>query len=374
MNLGDIRAIDPHAHNLLKPEFTESEPYAAAFTESVDPDCIRLHSPHTLLYRRSMRDIAELLGCAPSADALHARRRGMGENELAALCFESARLSAVFLDDGFLPEKTHPWEWHRQFVPVRRILRIETLAEALIGANEHFDSFLDTFRSRIDPPPEETVAFKSIAAYRSGLKISPVTEATARSRFSFLRRHSIGQKLRLTDKPFIDFLVGLALDAASSQRLPVQFHTGFGDPDLDLRLANPLHLRGVLEEPRWRQVPVVLLHAGYPFVREAGYLASVYPQVYVDTGLGIPFLSVSGMRAIFGQLLELAPISKLMFSSDARMIPELYYLGARWGRKALGDALDRAVRDSDLTAGEAEEAAGRILHENACALYLERRH
>jgi len=80
------------------------------------------------------------------------------------------------------------------------------------------------------------------------------------------------------------------------------------------------------------------------------------------------------MRALFGQLMELAPTSKLMFSSDARLMSELYYLGARWARKALGDAIDGAVRDSDLTAGEAEEAARGILYENARRLYLEERH
>lgn len=65
----------------------------------------------------------------------------------------------------------------------------------------------------------------------------------------------------------------------------------------------------------------MLLHAGYPFVREAAYLASVYSQVYVDIGLAVPFLSVAGMRGVLQQLLELSPVSKLMYSSDAHMIP-----------------------------------------------------
>jgi uncharacterized protein len=48
----------------------------------------------------------------------------------------------------------------------------------------------------------------------------------------------------------------------------------------------------------------------------------------------------------------------------------LYYLGAKWGREALGEVLDNAIRDSDLTAGEAEDAAKAILAENANRLYL----
>lgn len=53
----------------------------------------------------------------------------------------------------------------------------------------------------------------------------------------------------------------------------------FGDKDLQLELANPLHLRAVLEHPNYTQCRVVLLHGSYPFMREASYLASVYPQV-----------------------------------------------------------------------------------------------
>jgi predicted TIM-barrel fold metal-dependent hydrolase len=47
-----------------------------------------------------------------------------------------------------------------------------------------------------------------------------------------------------------------------------------------LELANPLHLRAVLETPTFARCRVVLLHGSYPFMREASYLASVYPQVW----------------------------------------------------------------------------------------------
>lgn len=54
----------------------------------------------------------------------------------------------------------------------------------------------------------------------------------------------------------------------------------FGDKDLDLRLSNPLHLRSVLEDKRYANCRIVLLHASYPFSKEASYLASVYNQVH----------------------------------------------------------------------------------------------
>ena len=179
-----------------------------------------------------------------------------------------------------------------------------------------------------------------------------------------------GEKLpRLRYKSLIDFLVIQTLEVAAKHKIPIQFHTGFGDPDLDLRLSNPLHLRFLLEDNRFRNAPIVLLHTSYPYTREAGYLASVYPNVYIGFGLAIPSLSVAGMRYVVRELMELAPISKLMYSSDAHLIPDLYYLGAKWGRKILGEVLDESVKDGDLTVNEVEEIAVDILRRNACNIY-----
>ena len=134
-------------------------------------------------------------------------------------------------------------------------------------------------------------------------------------------------------KPLVDLVVVEGLRAAARQGLPTQFHTGFGDPDLDLRLANPLHLRPVLEDPELKHARLVLLHASYPYAREAGYLAAMYPQVFVDYGLAVPCLSVAGMRRALAMLLELAPTSKVLYSSDAHVVPELYHGCARGGRR-----------------------------------------
>ncbi|MFP5212143.1 MAG: amidohydrolase family protein [Acidobacteriota bacterium] len=366
MDLRDYPAIDHHAHNLLRPEDADSNPYAAAFTEATDGEAIKRHARHTLFFRRSLRDVAGLLECEPTEEAILTRRRELGFDRLASICFEAANLSEVFLDDGFLPDRVVTWEDHRRFVPVRRILRLEYLAETLMEEAKGFEDFLERFSACLDPPPAGVIGLKSIAAYRSGLAIESISHEAARSSFEAMRLRPSG---RLMEKPLIDFLLARALDLAARYRLPVQFHTGLGDPDMDLRLGNPLHLRPILENGRWRNVPIVLLHAGYPFVRETGYLAAVYPQVHADFGLAVPFLSVSGMRAVLRDLLALTPSTKILFSSDAHLIPELFYLGAKWGRAILGDVLDEAVRDSDLTVREAEEAAERILARNAVELY-----
>jgi predicted TIM-barrel fold metal-dependent hydrolase len=63
------------------------------------------------------------------------------------------------------------------------------------------------------------------------------------------------------------------------------------------------------------------------------------------------------------QALELAPVSKLLYASDAARTPELYFLAAKWWREALAEVLPELLGD------DAQWAAVRILRENARELY-----
>ena len=374
MNLSEIPLIEQHAHNILKSEVAANYPFAAAFTEGYDPEIVNYHAKHTLFYRRSLREIATLLNCEPEETAILAHRQNLGLENLTRIYFDAANLEAIYLDDGLTPENILPISWHQQFTTVKRILRLELLAEKLLSQIDEFHTFVNAFIKEIDPPSPDIVAFKSIACYRSGLDIRPVAPAVAAVHFYDFKKPQKKNDLplRLNDKQLIDFILQQSLIVAAKYKIPVQLHTGLGDPDLDLRLANPLNLRYLIECPQYKNAPLVLLHASYPYMREAGYLASMYPQVYLDFGLAVPFLSVAGMRNTIRQLLELIPTTKLMYSSDAHSIPELYYLGAKWGRQLLGEVLDQAIKDTDITVKEAEEIALGILRENALSLYGKR--
>ena len=59
----------------------------------------------------------------------------------------------------------------------------------------------------------------------------------------------------------------------------------------------------------------MLLH-NYPYHREAGYLAQVFPHVYADLGLATHNVG-SRAPAVLAEALEMAPLRKFLFSSDA---------------------------------------------------------
>jgi len=353
----EILALDHHAHNIRKE--SSAVPFEAAFTESWDEDVWKRDTPHGLFFRRSIRQLAALFHCSPTVEAVKEARAHLTLEELTRLCVTESRLCGLILDDGLSPEHILPWDWHAQFVSTTRLLRVEHLAETLFLKRLSFGEFVNQFRVALEESPPEVVGFKSIAAYRGGLAVGNFSRDAAEKQFP-------DWEGRMEASPLYSFLLHTALEVATERKLPVQFHTGFGDPDLALELSNPLLLRPLVER---YSCPFVLLHAGYPYFRELGFLASVYQNVWTDFGLSVPFLSFRGMTQTVRGLLELAPLNKVLYSSDASLIPDLYYLGAKNGRRVLRKVLTELVEDGDLTEAEAVEAAHWILAENARKLY-----
>ncbi|KAL2229373.1 UNVERIFIED_CONTAM: Protein fluG [Sesamum indicum] len=362
--------VDAHAHNIVALDSAFS--FLHCFSEATGAALSDV--PHTISFKRSLKEIAELYGSKSTLDAVQDYRYRSGLESVTAKCLEAARISAVLIDDGLELDKKHKIEWHKGFVPfVGRILRIERVAEKilveiLVQSLCRKNSRFVLISLSIITYADQIVGFKSIAAYRSGLEINTnVSRKDAQEGLNDVLQ--AGRPVRITNKNLIDHIFVHALEVAQSFDLPMQIHTGFGDKDLDLRLSNPLHLRNLLEDSRFSKCRIVLLHASYPFSKEASYLSSVYPQVYLDFGLAVPKLSFHGMLSSVKELLELAPIKKVMFSTDGCGFPESFYLGAKKAREIVFAVLRDACIDGDLSIPEALQAAKDIFSENARQLY-----
>jgi predicted TIM-barrel fold metal-dependent hydrolase len=372
VDLDAIPLYDHHAHALSREAVWRQAPLEPYLSEASDPEQLAGFGRDTLTFRRSLRDLAGFYGCDATVEAVLAARRGQDYRALVRRMFAEARIGHWLVDDGLWTDQLLGLADCAALVPgipVRRIVRLEVELAAMVEAHDRAATLLAAFADRLAALAPGVAAFKSIAAYRTGLEIGQPTPAEVEQALASVRRALVpGRPPRLAAKPLVDAMLWAVLPVAAATRTPVQFHTGFGDPDLDLRLANPLHLRPLFEAESLRGLDVVCLHA-YPFVREAGYLASVYPGAWVDLGLTVPYASVHAMRTALHEALHLAPVTKVLLSTDAQRTPETFWLAARWGRRVLGQALDGAMADGDLSAAEAGWAAGRILHDNAAALY-----
>ena len=114
-------------------------------------------------------------------------------------------------------------------------------------------------------------------------------------------------------------------------------------------------------------IPIMLLH-NYPYQRNAGYLAQMFRNVFIDVGLAINY---SGARspAIIAESLELAPFNKILFSSDAWGLPELTYLGTRLFRNGLNEVLGEWVAKGEWSLADAKHVSNAIGFENARVAY-----
>jgi len=286
--------------------------FRGLFSESPDPR----QWPHIatgVTYRRAIGVLAEFLGCEPDERAVYERRLATDPDEYGSAFLRATNTELLLVDDGYPPADVGT-TWGElgelggcRALPVLRLeIRGERAAAEAASARER-----------------GYVALKTIAAYRGGL-----------------------------DRVSGPVVAALEANEATGAPLPVQVHCGFGDSDLWLARADPSHLKPLVE--RFSETRFVLLHC-YPFVREAGWLAHVYGNVFFDLSLTIPH--VSRPVAALEEALELAPVSKLLYASDAARTPELYFLAARWWRDALAQVLDD------------EEDARRILRANALAVY-----
>ncbi|KAF3441784.1 hypothetical protein FNV43_RR15699 [Rhamnella rubrinervis] len=362
----EVELVDGHAHNIVALDSTC--PFISCFSEAQGEALS--YAPHSFSFKRSLKEIAELYGSEKTLHAVEQHRKISGLQSISSACFKAAKFSAILIDDGMELDKSYGIEWLKSFAPVvGRILRIERLAEKILdqdlpgGSSWTLDVFTKAFVGELNSYP-----FPCIAAYRTGLQINTkVSKKDAEEGLAEVLQD--GKPIRLTNKSFIDYLFTCSLELAVRYDLPVQIHTGFGDKYLDLRLCNPLHLRAVLEDKRFSKCRIVLLHASYPFSKEASYLASVYSQVFLDFGLAVPKLSVHGMISSVKELLELASTKKVMFSTDGYAHPETFYLGAKKAREVVFSVLRDACVDGDLSIVEAIEAAKDIFSRNAIQFY-----
>ena len=361
--------VDHHCHGVLRRDADEAT-LESMLTEGAGwPGGSVFDSQAGLAFRRLCPPVLGLPPHAELGDYL-TRRAELGATEVSKRFLAAAGASVLCVDTGFTPEPiTSPAELAELAgATAYEIVRLERVAEEVVAAGAGADGFADAVRSALAGRAGSAVGVKSIAAYRTGLDLRAErpsdSEVTAAAGRWLANAGSNGSGApRLADETLQRFLIWCGVDL----RLPVQFHVGYGDSDVDLHRCNPLLLTPLLRAIAPTGVPVMLLH-NYPYHREAGYLAQVFPHVYVDAGLATHNLGARA-PALLAEALELAPYGKFLYSSDAFGLPELYYLGAALFRSALSAFLRSGLEEDLFTEPTAARLARMICAGNAKRAY-----
>jgi hypothetical protein len=373
LDLTSIPIVDNHCHPVLLNQQMGPLHFRRYFTEGTDSSLPEMHIPSTVYYLWMLRQMATLHECQNIEEDILAARNKLDADTLIDHLFLAANIDTLIFDPAFpLPEACYTPERIGQLGHCRtvKMLRLETLMERLVVQYDDFDEMVKHYSLELsDVHGRGYCAFKSIVAYRTGLNIAEWSKDHAVASFAEALSDIRNRQLRIVHKPLIDYLLHIAFRHASEQQLPIQFHTGYGDRDIDMRLGNPLHLRDVLERNDYQKMQVVLLHESYPYCQLGAYLAAIYPHVYFDLSYTIPFLDKLEMLAFTRQALSVAPASKLMYSSDGINIPEMHWAGAIRGRSIIGQVLSEMIEAGEIDEGQAYSLAQLILHDTAYKVY-----
>lgn len=372
--LAEQRLVDHHCHAVTLADL-DRPGFEALISEggAPPPGMSNFDTPLGLAIRRHCAPVLDLEPHALPLDYL-ARRAELGAVEATRRLLAASGTERYCVDVGFIPDQgTSPDELAALSsgagVPAtaHEIVRLESIAEALaedgVGAGEFAGRFATALDGAVTG--RGAVGVKTIAAYRVGFDLAPEPPSprdvvTAADRW--LRRTRDGGARPRLDDPT---LTRLLLWCAVEQGLPIQVHVGFGDTDLRLHRSDPALLTDWLLRHR---VPVMLLHC-WPYQRQAGYLAAVHPHVYLDVGLTLHYVGPARAAAVLAEAAEIAPFGKLLYSSDAYGVAELYHLGALAFRRALAEWLEARVADGEWAAADAVRIARWVSRENALRVY-----
>ena len=332
------------------------------------------HVPQTPLYRMLLRRLAPVFGCQPTEAAILTARDIMEPAIYARELIEQSLTGMMLVDAGFGAADMMTFEEFRAAIPVpqREIVRLEHMAEGLIADSRRAEDWLDAVRGGLEESVRGgVVAVKTIAAYRSSLRLRWPDHREVREAYAGLRQlmrlTGNGQRPRLTGDALCHALLFTAAEECVRLGVPLQVHCGLGDMDEDIAESSPTGLRPLLTHERFDDLRLVLLHC-YPFHREAAYLCSVHAGVYMDLSLAIPLAASDGARAL-REVVGLCPWTKLLYATDASRLPELFLIASELYREALAEAYGELVERLLMTLDEAEEAGRMVLAGNARKLY-----
>ncbi len=358
--------VDQHCHGVVTGQLGigSFEPYLTEAHAAAAPGTTYFDTQTGFAVRRWCPPLLGLEAHCPPAHYL-ARRRELGGYESARLLLGGSGIGTFLVDTGLVGDLTGPLEIaDASGGTAYEIVRLETVAEQVADTSGTAESFIANLAEAVYSASHTAIAFKSVAAYRHGLALPaapPGPAAVRAAAADWLGTRPAGG--RVTDPVLLSHLLWTAVATG----LPLQLHTGFGDPDLRLDHADPALLTDFVRATDGLGTPLVLLH-GYPYHRQAAYLAHVFPHVYADVGLA---LTHTGARAaaVLAETLELAPFGKLMFSTDAYGLPELFVVGARLFTHAIDRLFADWVADGAWSAPDAARVAALLVSGNARRLY-----
>jgi uncharacterized protein len=305
--------------------------------------------------------------------------QGVANRAMMADYLDPKRFVWVFFADSFM----WPFDNQRQrtrnadeevYIPLQeKMLRRWMQQEGLAKLPETFAEYLRFVSHTLeDNQKKGGIAMKFEVAYFRSTKFSDPDREEAEDVYQ--RFVSGGIPSREEYRTFQDFIFRYLIGEGGRLHLAVHVHSAVGIGDyFNLSESNVLNLENILRDPRYSNVTFVMIHGGYPYDRQAIWLASA-KNVYLDSSETEILLYPSEFKKTLKLWLETFP-EKITFGTDAFPYnnvlgaEESYWLGVQSSRTALAAALAEMISMGEVSEAQALQMAHGYLHDNAVGLY-----
>jgi hypothetical protein len=305
--------------------------------------------------------------------------RGVANRAMMADYLDPKRFPWVFFADSFMWPFNNQRETARNadeqvYIPLQeKMLHRWMQRQKVSKPPTKFDDYL-AFVSRTleENQKQGAIAMKFEVAYFRPTKFSDPSREEAEDIYQRFVPGGIPSEREY--RTFQDYVFRYLVREGGRLHLPVHVHSAVGIGDyFNLSESNILNLENILRDPRYSNTIFVMIHGGYPYDRQAIWLAAV-KNVYLDTSETEILLYPSEFKHLLKQWLETFP-DKITFGTDAFPYNETlgaeesYWLGAQSSRAALAAALAEMISEGEVSEAQALQLAHGYLHDNALAIY-----
>jgi uncharacterized protein len=384
LNVHDAPVVDAHCHGWHLEELRARPPLAFPQRLGITSMFLTASGQATQGYGHVLEAMTELdplvstaivrlarhLDCEPTPESVSVARSSQiaaGPGKYLASLWRDAAVTGLLVDDGYPQPPVHPEQFSREIgIPVHRVARSDVAIEQFLGHAASYDELAEEFTGWVTAAARGgAVAFKSVIAYRTGLDVRNWSREEAAAAFTDWREAGFAAGHRAA-KPVRDSLLHRLLAECKRIDRPVHIHSGAGDPSMRLDQAHPRLLYRLLGEHP--DQPIVLIHAGWPWLEDAAYLGTAFPYVYLETSVTIPW-STLALDQRLELILGMVSPAKILYGTDEATEPEVIWLGAHLAKEALTRVLRKAIADGWYSDSQAQAVAERILSGNVLRLH-----
>jgi len=231
-----------------------------------------------------------------------------------------------------------------------------------------FDEYLDFMTAALNGlVDQDVVALKMNTAYWRNLSVDVVSKDEAEDVWN--KKDNSPARYKLLQ----DYLMRHLFATAATLELPIHIHTGPLGLTRPIGAAKPSELDSLLWLPDVKPGKVVLLHGGYPFCDEAGFMAGRAgdaPNCYLDFSMMTFFLpgTPESIKNIMKNWITSGLVEKLLYGSDGNNVLSTW-MSAVNTRRLLTMVFDELIQEGFVDAEQAVHFANLILRDNVKKLY-----